>query len=79
MRRRVLTATISALAVAVVLLGIPLAIAAARLVHDDALRELDARTATAARALEVRYTAGESITSANLESYVSTAPARPRS
>ena len=77
MRRRVLTATISALAVAVVLLGIPLAIAAARLVHDDALRELDARTATAARALEVRFTAGESITAANLESYVSTAPGAP--
>jgi len=77
LRRRVLTATISALAVAVVFLGIPLAIAAAQLVRDDALRDLEARTATAARALEVRYTAGEAITTANIESYVSDATGAP--
>ena len=77
MRRRVLTATISALAVAVVLLGIPLAIAAAQLVRDDALRELEARTATAARSLEVRYSAGESITTENLASYVSESAGAP--
>jgi len=54
----------------VVLLGIPLAIAAAQLVRDDALRDLEARAATAGRALEVRYSAGEGITEQNLETYV---------
>ena len=77
MRRRVLIATISALGVAVVLLGIPLAVAAAQLVRDNALRELEARTATAARALEVRYSAGEGITEANLESYVAEGSGAP--
>jgi signal transduction histidine kinase len=71
MRRRVLIATISALAVAVIMLGIPLGIAAAELVRSSALRDLDARTATAAKALEVRYAAGESISTDNLASYVS--------
>jgi signal transduction histidine kinase len=70
LRRRVLIATILALGVAVVLLGIPLAIAAAQLVHDDALRDLEARAATAGRALEVRYSTGEGITTQNLETYV---------
>ncbi|MGC4175568.1 ATP-binding protein [Demequina sp.] len=70
MRRRVLIATISAVGVAVVLLGIPLAIAAAQLVRDDAMRDLQARAATAGRALEVRYNAGEAITTQNLETYV---------
>ncbi|WP_084038295.1 ATP-binding protein [Demequina sp. NBRC 110053] len=74
MRRRVLQATISALAVAVVLLGIPLGFFVAQLVRDDALRDLDLRTATAARALDVRYQAGETITEDNLASYVSSAP-----
>jgi len=77
LRRRVLIATISALGVAVVLLGIPLAIAAAQLVHDNALRELESRAATVARALEVRYGAGEAITTANLDSYVSYGPDAP--
>lgn len=71
MRRRVLVATISALAVAVVLLGIPLGIAAAQLVRTDALRDLDSRTTTAARALEARYIAGEDIRPEVLQSYVS--------
>ncbi|MFV0633482.1 ATP-binding protein [Demequina sp.] len=74
MRRRVLQATISALAVAVVLLGIPLGFFVSQLVRDDALRDLDLRTATAARALDVRYAAGETITEDNLASYVSSAP-----
>ena len=73
MRRRVLQATISALAVAVILLGIPLGFFSAQLVRDDALRDLDLRTATAARALDVRYRAGETITEDNLASYVSSA------
>ena len=77
MRRRVLIATISALGVAVVLLGIPLAIAAAQLVRDDALRDLQSRTTTAARALEVRYSAGEAITMESIESYASSAVGAP--
>ncbi|WP_062069693.1 ATP-binding protein [Demequina sediminicola] len=77
MRRRVLRATVSALAVAVILLGIPLGIAAAQLVHTDALRDLDLRTATAARALDVRYTVGETITPSVLDSYVSDAAGAP--
>ncbi|WP_062076787.1 ATP-binding protein [Demequina globuliformis] len=77
MRRRVLRATVSALAVAVVLLGIPLGIAAVELVRTDALSDLDLRTATAARALEVRYRSGESITEDVLDSYVSDAAGAP--
>jgi signal transduction histidine kinase len=77
MRRRVLQATIAALGVAMVLLGIPLAFAAAQLVRDDNLRDLDLRTTTAARALEVRYLSGEEITADVLDSYVSTAPGAP--
>ncbi|MDN4481001.1 sensor histidine kinase [Demequina muriae] len=74
MRRRVLQATISALAVAVILLGIPLGFFSAQLVRDDALRDLELRTVTAARALDVRQQAGETITQDNLSSYVSSAP-----
>ncbi|MFW7413677.1 ATP-binding protein [Demequina sp. SO4-18] len=74
MRRRVLQATLSALAVAVILLGIPLGFFSAQLVRDDALRDLELRTVTAARALDVRLRAGETITEDNLSSYVSSAP-----
>jgi signal transduction histidine kinase len=77
LRRRVLIATISAVGVAVVLLGIPLAIAAAQLVRDDALRDLEARAATAGRALEVRYSAGELISEQTLETYVGYSPDAP--
>lgn len=77
MRRRVLRATISALAVAVILLGIPLAVLAAQIVKQDALRDLDLRTTTAARALEVRYRAGETITEDVLNSYVSESQLAP--
>ncbi|PKQ25502.1 MAG: sensor histidine kinase [Actinobacteria bacterium HGW-Actinobacteria-4] len=77
MRRRVLQATISALAVAVVLLGIPLAVLAAQLVRSDAERDLDLRTATAARTLDVRYLAGEDITNETLGAYLSGRPGSP--
>lgn len=79
MRRRVLRATIAALTVAVILLGIPLAVVAAQIVKEDALRDLDLRTTTAARALEVRYRAGETITQDVLGSYVSDAQSAPSS
>ncbi|WP_062312022.1 sensor histidine kinase [Demequina rhizosphaerae] len=77
MRRRVLAATFSALAVAVIMLGIPLAVAAAQIMRDDALRTLDQRATVAARALEVRYLSGESITENNVASFVSTSPGAP--
>ena len=53
-----------------VLLGIPLAIVAAQLVRTDALQDLEARAATAALALEVRFEAGEAITENTLETYI---------
>ncbi|WP_430868519.1 ATP-binding protein [Demequina aurantiaca] len=74
MRKRLLQATISALAVAVVLLGIPLAVMTAQLVRDGSLANLDQRATTAARTLEVRYATGETITAENLSSYVSDSP-----
>lgn len=77
MRRRVLSATMSALAVAVVMLGIPLAIVAVQNIRDGALADLDIRAATAARALDVRYQSGEEITQSNVESFVSDAPGAP--
>lgn len=61
-----------------VLLGIPLAIAAAQLVRNDALRELEARAATAARALEVRYETGEAIHTANLETFIASSSEAPQ-
>lgn len=69
MRRRLLTATISAVLAAVVLLGVPLAVAGARAVRDDAQAELDARTVTVARALESRFINGEAINSAVVNLY----------
>ena len=78
MRRRVLQATVTALAVAVILLGIPLGIAAAQLVRTDSLRDLDLRATTAARTLEVRHQAGEAITTEVLQSYVSTRTGAPK-
>ncbi|SEJ20367.1 HAMP domain-containing sensor histidine kinase [Demequina mangrovi] len=77
MRRRVLAATFSALAVAVVMLGIPLAVAAAQIMRDDALRDLDLRATTAAKALELRYQSGESISEGTIASYVSNSPGAP--
>lgn len=70
MRRRLLYATISAVLVAVVLLGVPLAIAAAQSVRDGSRTQLDARAVTVARAVEARYINDETISDAILESYV---------
>lgn len=77
MRRRVLYATISALAVAVIMLGIPLGIAAAQIIRDGALADLETRATTAAKALDVRYSSGEEITAENVDSFVSRAPNAP--
>lgn len=70
MRRRLLYATFSAVLAAVVLLGVPLAFAAAQSVRDGSQAELDARAVTVARALEARYINGETISDTILESYV---------
>ena len=77
MRRRVLVATLSALAVAVVLLGVPLTVLAGQIVRTDTLNDLQSRTDTAARALEVRYERGEDIEERVLLSYLGTAPGAP--
>lgn len=73
MRRRVLRLATSVLALAVIVLGIPLGVAASQLVRADALRDLDLRSATAGRALEVRWRSGETITQDNVETFVSSA------
>lgn len=70
MRRRVLQATIAAVTVAVVLLGIPLAFYGARLVRDTELRNRDDRAAALARQVDVRIANGRPITEDLLEAYV---------
>jgi len=61
-----------------VLLGIPLGVFAFQLVRDDALRDLDGRTATAARAIEVRYLSGETLDESIISNYISGAPGAPK-
>lgn len=61
-----------------VLLGIPLGVFAFQLVRDDALRDLDARTATAARAIEVRYLSGETLDDTILANYLSGGQGGPK-
>jgi len=69
-RRRVLQATIAAVTVAVVLLGIPLAFYGARLVRDAELRDLADRAAALGRQVETRLGADRPITEDLLEIYV---------
>ena len=70
MRRRVLQATIAAVTVAVVLLGIPLAFYGARLVRDAELRDLSVRTAALGRQVETRMVTDRPVTEDLLEIYV---------
>lgn len=70
MRRRVLQATVAAVTVAVVLLGIPLAFFSAQLVRDGELRDLEQRAINLARGVENRLTADREITEDLLEFYV---------
>lgn len=77
MRRRVLVATLSALTVAVLLLGVPLTVLAAQIVRADHLKDLQARADTAGRALEVRFDREENIEERVLRSYLGTAPGAP--
>lgn len=70
MRRRVLQATIAAVTVAVVLLGIPLAFYGARLVRDAELRDLADRAAALGRQVETRLGTERPITEDMLAVYV---------
>ncbi|MCU1431819.1 MAG: histidine kinase [Actinotalea sp.] len=70
MRRRVLQATIAAVTVAVVLLGIPLGFYGARLVRDAELRELYDRAGALARQVEGRIAADRPLDPELLEVYV---------
>lgn len=70
MRRRVLQATIAAVTVAVVLLGIPLAFYGARLLTDAELRELADRAAALGRQVESRIATDRPIDDELLEVYV---------
>ena len=78
MRRRVLEATIAAVTVTVVLLGVPLAVFGMLMVRDGDQRELELRSAAIARVVERRLTLGEQIDSTMLEAWtggVETLPA----
>ncbi|WP_149205275.1 ATP-binding protein [Actinotalea subterranea] len=70
MRRRVLQATIAAVTVAVMLLGIPLAFYGARLVSETEERELADRAAALARQVESRLATDRPIDEGLLEFYV---------
>ena len=71
MRRRVILATVSAVAVAVLLLGFPLAFLGAQLVKDSMLRELQIRAQDITRAVEGRLGREDPVTTEVLENYVS--------
>lgn len=61
MRRRLLQATVSAVLVAVLLLGLPLAFIGARFVEDIELRELTARVESLGRQIDSRTEQGEEV------------------
>ncbi len=70
MRRRLRFATISAVLAAVVFLGIPLGLATAQSVRNDALADLQFRTETAASILSARIERGEPVNIDVLADYV---------
>jgi signal transduction histidine kinase len=69
-RRRVLQATVAAVTVAVVLLGIPLAFFSAQLVRDGEIRDLETRAQNLARQVETRLASDRPITEDLLEFHV---------
>lgn len=77
MRRRILEATIASVTVAVVLLGVPLAIFGMLMVRDDQVSRLELRAEAIARSVERRLAGGEPLDSAMLESWVSGDAALP--
>ena len=70
MRRRVLQATIAAVAVAVILLGVPLGLLGAQMVRQSDLRSLDTRAGRAASAIDLRLQLGAQLTDRAIEAYV---------
>lgn len=70
MRRRVILATVSAVAVAVLLLGFPLAFLGAQLVKNNELRELQIRAQNISRTIEGRLTRDDEVTVESLEPHV---------
>lgn len=70
MRRRVIMATVSAVAVAVLLLGFPLAFLGAQLVKDSELRELQIRAQNISRSIESRLDRGDLVSEDLLDAYV---------
>jgi signal transduction histidine kinase len=69
-RRRVLQATVSAVVLAVLLLGVPLAIAGAVLVREQALRSAQDRSDALARSIERRMEFDQEVTENALQPYV---------
>lgn len=70
MRRRVLVATIATVTVAVVLLGVPLAVFGMLMVRDAEQRELEVRASALGRVVERRVTMGEPLDEDMLEPWV---------
>ncbi|MCL2463531.1 MAG: ATP-binding protein [Micrococcales bacterium] len=70
MRRRVLQATIAAVVVAVILLGVPLGFLGARLVRQNDVRSLDTRAERVASAVDFRQQIGADLTQRSIEAYV---------
>jgi len=70
MRRRLILATLSAVAVAVLLLGFPLAFLGAQLVKDNEVRELQIRAQNIARAVDGRVARDAELTADMLDAYV---------
>ena len=70
MRRRVLQATVATVVVAVVLLGVPLALFGANFVHSNETRKLQSRVEQVGRIVDVRLQRGEAVDDQLLERYV---------
>src|SRR5690625_1317928 len=70
MHRRVLMATITAVTVTIVLLGVPLAIFGSILLRDAEVRELDVRATGLSRTVERRIDSGEDLEPDTLEAYI---------
>lgn len=77
MRRRILLATIASVTVAVVLLGVPLAIFGMLMVRDDQVGRLELRAEAVARSVERRLAGGEVLDEAMLEGWTSGDAALP--
>lgn len=77
MRQRILQSTVIAVAVAVLLLGFPLAYFGAQFVHDNALDGVDARVETLARSVDRSIALGEPPTTSSLNAAVAAGTSIP--